>query len=231
MTEAERNAALYRQRMSQTNQQLGSTNLPPRQSTSFNPQLSTPPHRPMSVARPPPPGAPRPVTKLTGSSRKIPPKMDPTNSYHNSKNKELQTADPGDGTGIGYLDGINKLMTGIIVVVAISALFALPKQLKVFWLIIISLTFLIHMGFMLYKEWMAMGKKGNENAKYAEWASILLYSLVMLYSAVMVGILFFMAWSLYSIANSKTNIARLDRAAMAQHEADRKMSSVSKQYV
>jgi Flp pilus assembly protein protease CpaA len=231
MSDADRNAALYRQRMSQTNQQIGASGAPPRQSASFNPQLSTPPHRPMSVPRPAPPGAPRPVTKMTGSSRKIPPRMDPTNSYHNSKNKELQTATPGDGTGAGYLDGVNKLVTGLIVVVAIAALFGLPKQLKVFWLIIIALTFLIHMGFMLYKEWMAMGKKGEEDAKYAEWASMLLYSMVMLYSAVMAGMLFFMAWSLYSIANSKTNIARLDRAAMAQHQADRKMSEASKQYV
>ena len=227
-SDAERNAALYRQRMAQTNSQIGAMGAPPRQTASFNPQLATPPHRPVSMARPAPPGAPRPVTKMTGSSRRIPPKMDPANSYHNSKNKELQGGMmPGDGEGVGYLDGINKLMVGIVMALAISSVFVLPKQLKVFWAIILGLTFLIHMGFMLYKEWMSMGRKGGEDAKYAEWASMLLYTLVMLYSAVMTGILFFMAWSLYSLANSKTNIARLDRAAMNDHEA----TGYEKQYV
>lgn len=227
-SDAERNAALYRQRMAQTNQQIGASGAPPRQQMSFNPQLGTPPHRPVSVARPAPPGAPRPVTKMTGSTRKIPPRMDPTNSYKNLKDKELMTGEGDDGSGIGYLSGINQLVCGIIVILAISSVFVLPKQLKVFWIIILSLTFLMHAGFMLYKEWMSMGKKGEENAKYAEWASILLYCLVMIYTAVMVGILFFMAWSLYSIANSKTNIARMDRAAMADREA-RRMSR--KEYV
>lgn len=228
---AERNAALYRQRMASANSNIGVNNPPPPQQTRFNPQLSTPPHRPVANAHPAPPGAPRPVTKLTGSSPKIPPRMDPTNSYHNIKNKEKQTAEPGSGEGVGYLDGVNKLVVGIICALAISSVFVLPKQLKVFWIIILGLTFLIHMGFMLYKEWMAMGKSGGEDAKYAEWASILLYTLVMIYSAVMTGILFFMAWSLYSIANSKTNIARLDRSAMEDYNSSKQSSRQEKKYM
>lgn len=220
MSNADRNAALYRQRMTQTNQQLGMSGPPPRQHQQFDPRVGTPPHMPPSVARPPPPGAPRSVKKLTGSSRKIPPNMDPSDSYHNIKNKEKMSGDSGSGEGSGMLSGINQLVVGIIIVVALASIFVLPKQLKVFWVIILALTFLIHLGFMLYKEWMKMGTKDDGgDAKYAEWASVLLYALVMLYSAVMTGILFFFAWSLYSISHSRTNIARLDNAAIKDYDA------------
>ncbi len=216
-SEAERNAALYRQRMMSTNPQLSMASPPPLKQTSFNPNLAIPPHMPMQRGRPPPPGAPRSVKKLTGSSRRIPPKMDPTNTYKNIKAMEKQGADD-DGDGTGMLNGINKLMMGILTALAISSVFVLPRQLKVFWIVILGLTFLMHMGFLIYKEWMYMGKKGGEDAKYAQWAAVLLYAMAMVYTAVMVGVLFFMAWSLYSIANSRTNLARLDKAAMADRE-------------
>ncbi len=143
--------------------------------------------------------------------------MDPTNTYKNIKAMEKQGADD-DGDGTGMLNGINKLMMGILTALAISSVFVLPRQLKVFWIVILGLTFLMHMGFLIYKEWMYMGKKGGEDAKYAQWAAVLLYAMAMVYTAVMVGVLFFMAWSLYSIANSRTNLARLDKAAMADRE-------------
>lgn len=216
-SDAERNAALYRQRMMSTNPQLSMASPPPPRQTNFNPNLAVPPHMPPAVARPPPPGAPRSVKKLTGSSRKVPPRMDPTNTYTNIKDKEKQTGDD-DGEGTGMLSGINRLMVGIIAALAVSTIFVLPRQLKVFWIIILGLTFLIHLGFLIYKEWMYMGKNGGEDAKYAQWASFLLYGMAMVYTAVMVGILFFMSWSLYSIANSRTNLARLDRAAMEDRE-------------
>lgn len=225
---ADRNAALYRQRMQQTNQNIDMNN--PRQQQQFDPRI--PPHMSPAVARPPPPGAPRSVKKLTGSSRKIPPRMDPSNSYHNIKNKEKMTVD-GDGGGSGMLSGINQLVVGVIIVVALASIFVLPKQLKVFWVLVLALTFLIHLGFMLYKEWMQMGTKKDGDAKYAEWASVLLYALVCIYTAVMVGILFFMAWSLYSISQSRTNIARLDNAAIKdyEHNMSKRMKNKNKVYV
>lgn len=219
--DADRNAALFRQRMAQTNQNLGPVYPPAPQQRQFDPRLARPPHMPPATANPPPPGAPRPMTRLTGRSPKIPGKMDPTNRYGNLKHSELQGGEEDDKSG-SVLDGVNQLVTGIMTVVALSTVFVLPKQLKVFWAIVLGLTILIHLGFMLYKEWMESGKKGGEDAKYSEWAAMLLYCLVMLYTAVMVGILFFMAWSLYSIANSKTNLARLDRAAIQDREVERR---------
>ena len=162
-------------------------------------------------AGPPPPGAPRPVTRLTGNSPRIAPGRDPANRY---KNLERAGAESITSNG-DMLNGVNKLVAGVIVIVALSCVFVLPKQLKVYWLVVVSLTMLVMLGFCLSKEWIKMGEKGGEDAKYSEWGAILLTALVMVYSAVMVGILFFMAWSLYSIANSKSNIARLDQAAAA----------------
>jgi hypothetical protein len=150
----------------------------------------------------PPPG---------GAARKIPPRADPANRYGNL-GKERATGKPAAAEEDG-LEGVFRLMVGVITVVALASVFVLPRQLKVFWLLVVSLTVLIHLGFMLYREWMHIGSKGGEDAKYAEWASVLLYSLVMLYTAVMTGILFFMAWSLYSIAITKSNIATAAEAA------------------
>lgn len=220
-SDAERNAALYRQRMTQANGSMSMASPPAHQQAKFDPRLQRPPNMPPQSARPVPPGAPRSVKKITGSSRQISPRRDPVNRYHNGKGVENMTLKDEDGDGAGMLDGVNKLVVGIITILAISSVFVLPKQLKVFWAVILGLTFLIHLGFMLYKEWIYMGRKGGEDAKYAEWAAMLLYCLVMLYTAVMCGVLFFMAWSLYSIANSKTNLARLDKAALDDLEASK----------
>lgn len=224
--DSDRNAALYRQRMAQTNRSIGTVGGPPPQQASFDPRLAVPPHRPMSAANPAPPGAPRPVTRLTGSSRKITPAMDPANSYKNLKEKELQTGEA-EGSVNTMLEGLNRLVVGIIIIMALSVGWVVQPKLRIFWLIIVTLLSLTYATFALYREWMSVGKKGGENAHYAEWASIMLYCLVMLFTAVVVGILFFMAWSLYSIANSKTNIARLDRAAVQDYKHDRS----SKRYV
>ena len=230
MSDAQRNAALYRQRMTQTNGQIGMVSPPMRQQVAFDPQIQAPPHMPPAIASPPPPGAPQPVTKLTGSSRKIPPRIDPANAYHNLKYKEFQAAED-DEEGYNALSGVNQLVVAIVIIVALSSIFVLPKQLKVFWVVVLGLTFLIHVGFMLYKEWLAMGRKKGGDSKYAEWAAILLYCLVMIYTSVMVGMMFFFAWSLYSIANSRTNIARLDSAAMKDYHVRKSGDETEKVYV
>ena len=213
--DAQRNEALYRQRMAQSNAQLSNSNPPPQQRAQFDPRVPRPPHMSAAVPRPPPPGAPRSVKRITGSGRKISRGFDPADSYHNSKNKESLVADASEGDGVGMLSGINQLVVGVLLVLAFASIFVLPKQLKVFWVMLLGLTILMQLGMQLYKEWIFVGQKGGEDAKYAEWASMLLYTMVMLYSSVMTGILFFMAWSLYSIANSKTNIARLDKQVLA----------------
>jgi hypothetical protein len=145
-----------------------------------------------------------------GAGNRIPAKNDPASRYRNLKEKATADDDTRKEDG---LEAINRLILGLISVVALATVFVLPRQLKVFWVVVLSLTFLLHVGFMLYREWMDLSTHGGEKEKYAEWASVLLYALVMIYTAVMVGILFFMAWSLYSIANSQTNIGKMESAA------------------
>lgn len=220
----DRNAALYRQRMAQTNGNLGTVGGPPPEQAHFDPRLAQPPSRPVARGHPAPAGAPRPVTKLTGSSRKIPSKMDPTNKYKNLKMKELNEGSATGNTG-AILEGVNRLIVGVVIILALSSVWVLNPKLRIFWLIIVSTLGMTYATFALYREWMEVGKSGGENAHYAEWASIMLYCLVMMFTAVTVGVLFFMAWSLYSIANSKSNIARLDNAAMQDQMRSSRRSS------
>ena len=141
------------------------------------------------------------------------------NTYGNIQYKE-NLAGEADSD---YLNGTNRLVVGVILVAAISSVFVLPKSLKVFWILLLGLTIMMHIGFNLYSEWIALGQSGSEDDKrYAEWAKMILYVLVMVYTAVMVGTLFFMAWSLYSIANSKSNLGRLDEVAMADYTNEQK---------
>ena len=214
--EAERAAALMRQRMSRTNQQSHMASPPAPQRSHYNP-----PNAPsMSVPRagPPPRGAPRSVKNLTGSNRRIPPRGDPLDRYSNIKEKQL--ADKESSSEANMIVYVNQLIFGILSVVAFSAVFVLPRQLKVFWVLILGLTILILLGMTLYAELMRMSEGGGDNAKYAEWGFVLFFALFMMYTGVMIGVLIFMAWSLYSIANSKTNIARNDRAAMRGKAGD-----------
>lgn len=118
------------------------------------------------------------------------------------------------------LGGAARLVAGVCLAIALSAIFVLPAELKVFWGAGIALTVLMALGFMLYSEWLNLGKQGGENAKYAEWGGILLYALTMLFSAVMAGILIFMGWSIYSITNTRTNLTTVQRAAAADGAAD-----------
>jgi Flp pilus assembly protein protease CpaA len=148
------------------------------------------------------------------------------NTYHNLQHKENLDGENATGADSDYLNGTNRLVVGVLMIAAVSSVFVLPKPLKVFWLLIVGITAMMHIGFGLYKEWMELGQSGGEdNKRYAEWAKMILYVLVWVYTAVMVGLLFFMAWSLYSIANSKSNIARLDEEAMTDYENEQKSSS------
>jgi len=208
--EATRAAALMQQSMARSNQTIPMGNSQPQQMGSRQPP--PPPSMRQPAPGPPPPGAPRAVTHLTGSGRQIPRASDPLNRYKNIRESAVgSAAEPAGDITIG----VNQLVLGVLSVIAFAAIFVLPRQLKVFWVLVIGLNVLISLGMVLYKELMTMSKGGGENAKYAEWAWVLLFSLTMLYTGVMVGVLLFLAWSLYTIANSKTNIARNDAPIMA----------------
>lgn len=213
--EADRAAAMMRQRMARTNQTIGMESAHQMPTGRPSPPPSMAPPRP----GPPPPGAMRSVKQMTGSSRQVPPGSDPLNRYRNMR--ESATGAPVEPKGDVML-GVNKLVVGVISAIAFGAIFVLPRQLKVFWVLVVGLAILITLGMHLYKELMEMSKGGGENAKYAEWAWVLLFSLTMMYTGVMVGILLFLAWSLYTIANSKTNITRNDSAVMSDYETPEK---------
>lgn len=206
---------LMRQRMARANMQQQQQQQIQQQRQPMQQNMPTPPSMQTTPVRPPPPGALRAPPRMTANTT-IPKGSDPVNRYKNLK-KEAATGDADDVKGDIML-GVNKLVVGVLSAVAFSAIFVLPRQLQVFWVLVIGLTILLAMGLQLYKELMTMSKGGGENAKYAEWAWVLLFSLVMLFTGVMVGILFFMAWSLYTIANSKTNIARNDAAVLSDDE-------------
>lgn len=192
--EADRAAALMRQRMAQTNGNMPA-GASPRRAPPFNPP--PPPSMPMPRPSPPPPGAPVSVKRMTGSGRKIPHDMDPLT--RSSRKPEKATAEAPGGHKAVY-----GLIFGVLVVMAFAAIFVLPRQLKVFWVVTVGLTAFLLMGMAIYKE-MIESNYGDDSS-VPEYAHALLFGIMALYSGVMVGMLVFMLWSLYSIANTRTNV-------------------------
>jgi hypothetical protein len=160
--------------------------------------------------------APRAVAGLTGSSRRVPPGTDPLNRYRNNRGPEKEQGSAAPVPDM--LIGVNQLVAGLAAVCAFSAVFVLPQQLKVFWVLVIGLTLLMAVGFHIYKELMQAGQREGDASK-AEYAWVLLFTLMCIYSAVMLSVLLFMAWSLYGIANARTNIARADQQPMQRHSS------------
>jgi hypothetical protein len=204
-------AALYRQRAAQSSGRPmpgGPPRHPPQGSRAAAQQQ----RRPMSNAR------------LTGSNPRIPRGMDPTDKQSVMNREKME----GDEAKIaGTLEGVHRIVIGVVLAIALSATFIMPRQLKTFWVLLMGLTIMMCLGFTLYKEWMQRSKSGEEGAdKYSDWAGVLLYALVMLYTAVMVGTLFFFAWSLYSIANSQSNLGRQDGPAAV----DKRDAEVNEKY-
>lgn len=218
MGEYDRAAALYRQRMAQTNTRIAAESPQGQRQTRMDPHMTRigPPQ-----PGPPPRGAPQSVKDIGWASRKISPANDPANKYKSLSRAEYATASPAADEDMSSHLLLSRVVTGVVIILALASVFVLPKSLKVFWLVILGLTALMQGGFTLYKELMSMSQRdGEENKKYAQWAGMILYAITMIYTAVMVGILFFMAWSLYSIANSQSNIARLDRAVLSEKEEE-----------
>lgn len=185
-----------------------------------------PPGMPPQSAVPSPMGAPRPraVTGSGPGNIKGSPGMDPARKRAMAAaraRQEKMVADSEADRQANSIAAVNQLVLGLVALLSIASIFVLPKQLKVYAVLIISLTAMVHLGLGLFKEFASYADKGGEeNAKYAEWGGLVLMGTAMLYTGVMVGLLFFMLWSLYSIANSRSNIARLDKAALSDYELD-----------
>lgn len=227
-SENERADNMMRQRMARAAQQQQQQQQPPPPGTTVTymqqqqpPGTMAPrgaaPSMPMPHPGPAPVGAPRTVNALTGPGKRIPPSIDPLRSYKSASEKITgsPTSQP------DMINGVNQLLFGVVTALAFSAIFVLPRQLQVFWVLIVGLTLLMHMGMHMYKEMMQLGNSGGEDSvKQAEYAWMLLFSLMGVYSAVMIGILVFMSWSLYGISNARTNIARSEignQAVVASH--------------
>jgi len=188
----------------QQQQQRQPTRPPPPGITQRPPQMRAavgpaPPSMPIPRATPPPPGALRSASqRITGSDRQIRGSRDPLN-------KENQTGSKSGETHNCALSGVNLLVLGVLAVVAFAAIFVLPPQLKIFWVSIMGLTVLATICLVLYATFMEYSKEpGHEG--YAEWAGFVLYGVMVFFTAVMVGLLVFMSWALYSLGKTKTNV-------------------------
>ena len=164
------------------------------------------------------------ITALTGSGRRISPAIDPL-----QRKNEKATGAPMSQPDL--LVGVNQLLFGVVTAIGFSAVFVLPRQLQVFWVLIVGLTLLMYIGLHLYKEMMHLGNNGGEDSvKQAEYAWMLLFLLMGVYTAVMVGILVFMSWSLYGISNARSNVIKNDVKSEKAHGRNEGHSRHHKRY-
>lgn len=203
MDEEQRAAALMRQRMAQTNGRIPMGAPPAPRQVRFNPNMQRTPHQSMGELSPKRSPNP-PVSKVTGSGPLIPPKSDPLNKYENI---EKATGEPiaGDSNSMAVI--FAKM---IIVALLVSSIFVIPPAFKVFWIMIVSIIVLVTIGFILYYEWDYKANKAStsddDKTKYSGWASTMLYTITMAYTAVAAAILAIMVWRIYSMVNSKSNL-------------------------
>lgn len=206
--------ALMRQRLARSAQQSQMQqqhmpNSPPRQ---LGPQQQFPmqDHQPgmMQQRHPGAPRAPPPPAMSAGTLA--------TNAAQATMQRPKAPIEPmkrvpekllGDSTP-SSMTGLNQLVFGLASTIAFAALFVLPKQLQVFWVLILGLSMLMCLGMSIYAEMIrqASATPGDDGEKLRDYAWVLLYTLLALYSSVMFAILVFMLWSLYGIANAKTNV-------------------------
>lgn len=218
--EADRAEALMRQRMQAANnppRQIPMGQYPMGQQPMGQPPMGQmrapagpPPGMGVAQARPPPAGsmgAQQPP--LTGNTRRIPLRSDPVNSVRPLMERNSGSAL--EGVWGSSSSAVTALVYGVAFIVGAGVLFVLPRQLQVFWVLCVGLSLMAHAGVYLYAALMSRAEKG-EDSKYSEWAWMLLYAITMLYSGVIVGVLVFMGWSLYTFANTRTNLIRNDAA-------------------
>lgn len=221
MSDKDRAAALMRQRMMRdyggSNAQAGAP--PPRQRRTFS-AATTAPHR---VPQPTRPRGLVPTDQITGYGSKIPPSMDPANRYNN-KVEHMDAASPAAG---GAYAGVNTALCLVFLIVVGSSVFVIPRQFRVFWMLFVGLTILLMTGFKIYRELMAVAEKESDDKdKYTAWALAVLYAIGGLYSVVMVALLFVMAWKIYGVVTSRSNLLGSGEAPeeagvhRAKHEED-----------
>lgn len=178
-----------------------------------------PPHRgfsgaPRPYTSPLPPGAPRPVYRTQGGGIKIPPKADPVNSYRPNMVEKASASAGSDPNGL--VSGVLYLVLGILAIAAVSSVFVIPDKLKPLWLVVVGTTLLVGVGMVLYK---ALMDSGEEEGMMRKYATMVLYALTAIYSAVMAGALLFMAWSLYGVAHTRSNLAKANKVPVTNAPA------------
>lgn len=202
MADGDRAAALMRQRMMRQNGSIPAGAPPPRQRARFSaPGPSQP------VAQPTRPRGLVPTNQVTGYGTKIPPGMDPTNRYKNLNTGNGAEKMLGENATADGYSGLNVALTLVLLILVGSSVFVIPRQFRVFWMFFTAFTVLLMIGFKLYREWMAASEKeGEDKEKYSAWALGILYVIAVLYAVVMVALFFIMAWKIYGVVTSRSNI-------------------------
>ena len=203
MSDNDRAAALMRQRMMRENGAVPMSAAPPRQRARFNGAGG--PSQPLPQAT-----RPRglvPTDRVTGYGTKIPPNMDPTNRYNNMTGRGSEKMTGESAVASGPYGGLNVALALILLIVVGSSVFVIPRQFRVFWMFFTAFTVLLMVGFKLYREWMAVSEKEDEDKeRYSAWAMAILYTIAVLYSIVMVALFFVMAWKIYGVVTSRSNL-------------------------
>lgn len=104
-------------------------------------------------------------------------------------------------------NGIITVLWLIVLIILVCSVFVIPKPFRIFWLVISSLIILLTVGFRLYAEWMNRAQMdGSERHK--EWSMGLLYCLLILYTIVILSILFILAWKIIGVVTNKSNLLK-----------------------
>lgn len=104
-------------------------------------------------------------------------------------------------------DGILSVLWLVLIIILISSVFLIPLPFRVFWLVVVSLTILMSLGFRVYSEWMNRAQL-EDSQTHEDWSMGLLYVLVITYALTMLAIMFILLWKIISVINSRTNIIR-----------------------
>jgi hypothetical protein len=104
-------------------------------------------------------------------------------------------------------NGIITVLWLIVLIILVCSVFVIPKPFRIFWLVISTLIILMTVGFRLYAEWMNRAQMDGSD-RHKEWSMGLLYCLVILYTIVMLSILFILAWKIIGVVTNKSNILK-----------------------
>jgi hypothetical protein len=198
------NAARARQAMSMTNSSVPMASQPQRRHPNHGPGVPVPGIRP--IPRPTPPHI-KPVSRITGDGTKIPPLMDPANTYKNNRENQEGSTNKNEGDP---LLSIQMTLVIVLFIILASSVFVIPQAYRFFWLVVVGLSALMMMGFKLYcclhESSIDENTKPEDRKKLNDFAGAVLYGLFILFTVVMTCILLVLGWKVYGQVNSRSNL-------------------------